>query len=85
MERPEEDGYARGVKPERPVYGSELPSHWQPWWDSYELKLLGDFRQTTTLGSYHDVMVQFSRFLSAEGRAPDQSGPASPATDSPVT
>ena len=85
MERPEEDGYARGVRPERPVYGSELPSHGQPWWDSYELKLLGDFRQTTTLGSYHDVMVQFGRFLSAEGRAPDQSGPASPATDSPVT
>ena len=55
----------------RPVYRSGLPAHWQPWWDSFELRHLRDFRQPTTLESYHDVMVQFTTFLASEGHVPE--------------
>jgi site-specific recombinase XerD len=44
---------------------------WQPWWESYELKLLGDFRQARTLRTYHDILAQFGRFLASLGSVPD--------------
>ncbi len=53
------------------TYGHPLPTHWQPWWNSYELKLLGDFRQPRTLRTYHDILSQFGRFLASEGNVPD--------------
>ncbi|MDQ6742401.1 MAG: site-specific integrase, partial [Candidatus Dormibacteraeota bacterium] len=68
-----EEGIAYIKRPrpdERPTYGSALPSHWQPWWDSYELSLLGDSRQPATLVAYHGVLVQFARFLTSEGQVP---------------
>jgi len=52
-------------------YGHPLPAAWQPWWNSYELKLLGDFRQPNTLRTYHDILSQFGRYLESQGRAPD--------------
>ncbi len=48
-----------------------LPERWQAWWDSYELKLLGDFRRPKTLTAYHDSLAQFARFLASDGKAPD--------------
>lgn len=54
-----------------PSYGQPLPAHWQGLWDSYELKLLGDFRQPMTLVSYHDTLAQFGMFLTSQGRVPE--------------
>jgi site-specific recombinase XerD len=62
----------QGPSTGRPTrYGHPVPATWQPWWDSYELKLLGDFRQANTLRTYHDILAQFGRFLDSEGPVPD--------------